>query len=144
MVWTAERIPDEKTRKIVWAFAFCRAHKRDFGKVCHQKGWVKTTAYNRLNRTWDRLSIISTMMGWCCVNRPEYGLHTKPLLNAHICATVVSDEKPPAIKFSPGYRTEKSPRPDPDRRAISTRSPSSLSAGTPICAGRKSERPSAG
>jgi hypothetical protein len=54
--WTVERITDPKRRKLVWAFAFCRAYKRDFGETCKKRGWVKSTAYNRLNRVWQELS----------------------------------------------------------------------------------------
>lgn len=54
--WTIERITDPERRRLVWAFAFCRAYKRDFGKECRERGWVKTTAYNRLNRVWDHLA----------------------------------------------------------------------------------------
>lgn len=109
MIWTAERIPDEKTRKIVWAFAFCRANKWDFGKLCHKKGWVKTTAYNRLNRVWDRLAR-SFHNGGVPLREParSWLAHETPIV-ACISATMgEAVEAPRAIKFTPGYRTEQS------------------------------------
>lgn len=54
--WTIGRISDPKRRQLVWAFAFCRAYKRDFGETCKKRGWVKSTAYNRLNRVWQELA----------------------------------------------------------------------------------------
>lgn len=54
--WTIERITDPKRRQLVWAFADCRAFNRDFGKLCRDRGWVKATAYNRLNRAWAQLA----------------------------------------------------------------------------------------
>jgi hypothetical protein len=54
--WTSTHIHDDKRRKLVWAFAFCRANKWDFGKLCERKGWIKSTSYDRLNKLWDRLS----------------------------------------------------------------------------------------
>jgi len=55
--WTAKYIEDDHRRKLVWAFSFCRANKWDFGKLCERKGWAKSTAYDRLNRMWERLSL---------------------------------------------------------------------------------------
>jgi hypothetical protein len=57
LAWTASEMPDDRYRKLVWGFAFCRANKWDFGKLCDRKGWVKSTAYLRLDRTWQRLSL---------------------------------------------------------------------------------------
>lgn len=54
--WTSSKIDCHKRRKLVWAFAFCRANKWDFGKLCERKGWIKSTSYDRLNKLWDRLS----------------------------------------------------------------------------------------
>ena len=108
MTWTAERILEDKTRKIVWAFAFCRAHKRDFGRLCQRKGWVKTTAYNRLNRVWDRLSDQFCNEG-ILLREPaqEWVGREAPVLTS-ICATAASgDETPAPVKIKPGYRTEK-------------------------------------
>jgi hypothetical protein len=56
LTWTIERMTDPRRRQLVWAFAFCRAYKRDFAETCRKRGWVKSTAYNRLNRVWQELS----------------------------------------------------------------------------------------
>ena len=53
--WTPNHIRQDR-RMLVWSFARCRANKWDFGKLCERKGWYKSTAYDRLNRIWQRLS----------------------------------------------------------------------------------------
>lgn len=106
--WTIERIADPKRRQLVWAFAFCRAYKRDFGKLCRERGWVKATAYNRLNRAWAQLASDLDNDNIALREAPSVGdRHEGPtsVLQAHTeesCATSA------AIKFTPGYRTEKS------------------------------------
>jgi len=123
MRWTADHIHDEKTRKIVWAFAFCRAYKRDFGKLCQKKGWVKTTAYNRLNRVWSRLADIFHNER-LALELPAHNWleHERPVI-ASIHATIgETDDAPSAIKFTPGYRTE------PSRDLIRTQADADLFA----------------
>jgi hypothetical protein len=58
MSWTTEHIKLEDRRRLVWAFAFCRANKWEFSGLCNRKGWVKSTAYDQLNKTWSRLSAL--------------------------------------------------------------------------------------
>jgi hypothetical protein len=106
--WTIERITDPKRRQLVWAFAFCRAYKRDFGRLCKERGWVKTTAYNRLNRVWAQLSFIFGNERLVLREPSQFWIgHETPLIvqethTEESCATSA------AIKFTPGYRTAKS------------------------------------
>jgi hypothetical protein len=106
--WTIERIKEPERRRLVWSFAFCRANKRDFGKLCKERGWVKTTAYNRLNRVWghlahdfnnERLMLREPAQFWVGHESPRDVGFLQHGRTQHF---------EPAIKFSPGYRTEKS------------------------------------
>lgn len=106
--WTIERVNDPKRRQLVWAFAFCRAYKRDFGALCKKNGWVKTTAYNRLNRTWENLAFDFNNVG-LLLRLPSYHWI------GHETGSEIPNVQPEesrvgaaAIKFTPGFRTEDS------------------------------------
>jgi hypothetical protein len=107
--WTAERIENEKTRKIVWALAFCRAHKRDFGALCRRKGWAKSTAYDRTNRIWDRLSYTFNNER-LLLREPaaEWAGRETPIPALINATSGVAGEEPSTVKYTPGYRTEPS------------------------------------
>lgn len=106
--WTIERITDPERRRLVWAFAFCRAYKRDFGKECRERGWVKTTAYNRLNRVWDRLAFdLNNGAVFLREAAPYWVGHETPL-SPRRCAGLDKSAPAQPIKFTPGYQTEKS------------------------------------
>jgi hypothetical protein len=47
--WTVRLIRTEMRRRVVWAWAFCRAYNRDFSKLCDRKGWKRGTSYQRLD-----------------------------------------------------------------------------------------------
>lgn len=55
MRWTAAFIPDERRRRIVWAWAWCRMTGNSFSARCNKEGWVKVTAYRRLIATIDQI-----------------------------------------------------------------------------------------
>lgn len=106
--WTIERIENPDRRRLVWGFAFCRANKRDFGKWLRERGFNKTTSYNRLNRIWEQLAfnfnnervlLREAAAKWG-------GREVGPIVpignTGETCALVTP------IKFSRGYRTEKS------------------------------------
>lgn len=54
--WTRLLIDDPERRKIVWAWAFCCARERSFGKWCRDTGRVKNTALRRLERVFDAIA----------------------------------------------------------------------------------------
>lgn len=56
MDWTAKRIHDEARRHLIWAFAVCRLNGWSFSAKCRKEGWNRITAYDRLNKLFDRLS----------------------------------------------------------------------------------------
>lgn len=106
--WTIERIADPERRRLVWGFAFCRAYKREFGRWCEERGKAKSTAYNRLNRLWDHLSFnLNNERILLREAAPYWVGHETPRM-AWVSGTATNSDAPQAIKFTPGYQTEKS------------------------------------
>lgn len=109
LTWTIERVTDPQRRRLVWSFAFCRAYKRDFGRLCKERGWVKTTAYNRLNRVWDHLAFnLNNERVLLREAAPYWVGHETPRMACVRDRMAQNDNAPVAIKFTPGYQTEKS------------------------------------
>lgn len=54
--WTINLISLEERRKLVWAWAFCKANDRDFGKECQRRGWARPTAYRRLTAVFNSIA----------------------------------------------------------------------------------------
>lgn len=106
--WTIERITDPKRRQLVWAFAFCKAYKRDFGKLCRERGWVKTTAYNRLNRALAQLAADLGNDNIALRLAPSTSVGHEPPSIVQETHTAESHANAVAIKFTPGFRTEAS------------------------------------
>jgi hypothetical protein len=109
LTWTIERITDPRRRQLVWAFAFCRAYKRDFGETCKKRGWVKSTAYNRLNRVWQELSWHFNNEGVLLREPAQFWIGHETPDQASISAMMARGaDVPQPIKFTPGFRTEAS------------------------------------
>lgn len=106
--WTIERITDPERRRLIWGFAFCRAYKRDFGKWCEKHGRAKSTAYNRLNRIWTRLSfdLDNDNVLWREASAYWVGHESPSELKVSIGLEKYTSPQP--IKFTHGYQTEKS------------------------------------
>jgi len=60
MEWSMTILTDEKVRRIVWAWAWCKAEGRSFSAHCDREGWVKATAYRRRDKA---LSAIASDLG---------------------------------------------------------------------------------
>ena len=85
MRWTGELITDENVRRIVWAWAWCQMTGSSFSARCRKRGWVKATAYRRLQDAMER---ISTVLGngrtvlrlpdeiWVRQQHPISGIHS--------------------------------------------------------------------
>jgi hypothetical protein len=56
MRWTGELISDETVRRIVWAWAWCQMTGSSFSARCRKRGWVKATAYRRLQTAMAQIS----------------------------------------------------------------------------------------
>jgi len=54
--WSIKLLANETYRHIVWKWAFCQAYGRNFGTLCQRKGWVRTTTYGRLDRSFVRIA----------------------------------------------------------------------------------------
>jgi hypothetical protein len=59
--WTP-MIP-EKRRSLVWRWAQCIASGRSFSKYCEDKGLVRMTAYNRLEKVFENLTSVFLLEG---------------------------------------------------------------------------------
>ena len=55
-VWTPEYLYNENERRLVWYWAFCASGGKSFAAVCRKKGWVRRTAYARLDRLFERVA----------------------------------------------------------------------------------------
>ena len=109
LTWTIERVTDPQRRRLVWSFAFCRAYKRDFGKLCKERGWVKTTAYNRLNRVWDHLAFnLNNDAVFLREAAPYWVGHETPRMACVSGTKGNRDAEISAIPFTPSFRTEPS------------------------------------
>jgi hypothetical protein len=109
MEWTAERIHDPMRRQLVWGYAFCRANKRDFGKLCQRRGWAKRTAYDRLHRLWDRLAGELLNTNTMFAPASDFWLAQETPVLAHTQCKMAPDIAAPlAIPFAPSFITEKS------------------------------------
>jgi hypothetical protein len=108
MVWTAERIDDQKRRQIVWAWAFCRANGWDFGARCVKKGWARPTAYRRLNAAIGDISDGLNNDGVLLALPADRWLrHEEPNMACVDGTMAAVDQSAPIKKIIPGYRTEK-------------------------------------
>jgi hypothetical protein len=56
MRWSSSLIDDDRKRRIVWAWAWCRMSGSSFAARCKRNGWVKMTAYRRLATSIDKIS----------------------------------------------------------------------------------------
>ncbi|MDB5584875.1 MAG: polymerase subunit sigma [Bradyrhizobium sp.] len=108
MVWTAERIDDQKRRQIVWAWAFCRANGWDFGARCVKKGWARPTAYRRLTAAIAEITDGLNNDGVLLALPADRWLRQETPLSVRSHGGIENCVSGPAIKFTPGYRTEKS------------------------------------
>lgn len=109
MEWTTTLIGDGKRRQIVWAWAFCRANGWDFGARCIKRGWARPTAYRRLSAAMEAISTKFAMEG-LVVRLPDekYLRQEQPVMACVSGRMGQRDAAPAAIKFTPGYQTEKS------------------------------------
>ncbi|MEZ0060889.1 hypothetical protein ABIF26_006432 [Bradyrhizobium elkanii] len=116
MRWTTERIDDEHRRHLVWAFARCRAFGWDFSSLCNRRGWKKSTAYDRLNKLWDRLSLEFCRQGiylhpptddWLG-HEGAFDVGSSGTQDNSANKTEAVRYSPSAIKFTPSFRTEDS------------------------------------
>jgi hypothetical protein len=56
MAWSASMIHDDTRRKIIWTWAGCQVSGHSFASRCRKFGWIKMTAYRRLQAVSDAIS----------------------------------------------------------------------------------------
>lgn len=109
LVWSMTLLGAETHRHIVWKWAFCQVNGWSFSEACKRRGWVRVTAYRRLQASFERISgILGT--GGALVRMPDekWLLQDGPI-SAMASGTVAEIvNAPTSIKFTPGYQTEKS------------------------------------
>jgi hypothetical protein len=95
--------------KVMWMWARSKALSRDFGPQCRRLGIARQTAYRRLHEISEQLSEQHNMIR-LLLRLPaeeflghETNSDVSDLRSSGSCADV-----PQPIKFTPGYRTEKS------------------------------------
>lgn len=57
LVWSMTLLGNEAHRHIVWKWAFCQVNGWSFSEACKRRGWVRVTAYRRLQASFDRISV---------------------------------------------------------------------------------------
>jgi hypothetical protein len=111
--WTAKFIDPKRSltipmAQVLWAWAFCRANGWDFGGKCVKRGWARPTAYRRLTaaveQITDNLNNVRALLRepdarWVRQEEPS---------SIQRSGWLQSCDTSQAIKFSPGYQTEKS------------------------------------
>lgn len=108
--WTVDHIPAVSMRRLAWTWAFCQAIPgRSFVSACNKNGWAKSTAYNRLERLWDRLAF--DLVNASIMLREPRG-YTDGQVEASEAIDLIrsgrSDEAPKAVPLTSGFRTEES------------------------------------
>lgn len=107
--WTISILNDEKRRHIVWSWAFCRAKGWDFGSRCAKRGWKRPTAYRRLAASVeaiaDNLNNTNVLLH---LPDDKWLRHETPSMPSMCASEETRDGGSAAIKFTPGFRTEKS------------------------------------
>jgi hypothetical protein len=97
----------ERRRSLVWRFAQCRASGSSFSKYCENKGLIRMTAYNRLDKVFETLASRFLLEGRL-VRLPE---GTNPLHQDVVLAlqthTMDSVAPPKSPSLHPPFRTEK-------------------------------------
>lgn len=109
LVWSMTMLGNEAHRHIVWKWAFCQVNGWSFSEACKRRGWVRVTAYRRLQASFDRISVhLGTQSALVRLPDEKWLLQDGPI--SAIASGMVAEinNAPPAIKFTPGFQTEKS------------------------------------
>lgn len=111
LLWSMTILKDERYRRILWRWAFCQAKGWNFGETCRRQGWAKTTAYRRLNASFERIG--SHLVGerlFPTLPDEKYLEHLRPQ-NATESDKITApsfEEVSQAIRFAPSFRVEES------------------------------------
>lgn len=109
LVWSMTMLRNEAHRHVVWKWAFCQVNGRSFSEACQRRGWVRVTAYRRLQASFDLISAhLGTQRCLVRLPAPEWLLQEEPKSATYSVRMGIGDDQPAPIKFTPGYRTEKS------------------------------------
>lgn len=107
--WTIKLLDNERHRHIVWRWAFCQVNGWSFSEACKRRGWVRMTAYRRLDASFERIAEHLRLTGsWVRFPAQDWMLQVSGPSAISVIAQGDEVNAPSAIKFTPGYRTEPS------------------------------------
>lgn len=109
LVWSMTLLPTEKHRHILWRWAFCQVNGWSFAESCKRRGWVRVTAYRRLDASCELVS--NYFLGSCrapTLPEEKYLLQFSAARSRDVIGSAPDVDAPPAIPFTNGYRTEES------------------------------------
>lgn len=107
--WTIKLLDNERHRHIVWRWAFCQVNGWSFSEACKRRGWVRMTAYRRLDASFERIVEHLRLTGsWVRFPAQDWMLQVSAPDATSLPAYGRGADAPQPIKFTPGYRTETS------------------------------------
>jgi len=110
MGWTANLIDDEKRRRIVWAWAWCRLTGSSFSARCKKNGWVKVTAYRRLTECFSNVAAhLCNKNVFLRMRSAEWVIQETDNL-VGVSGSLANFASPKAIIFTPSADTLKTPQ----------------------------------
>lgn len=109
LVWSMTMLDNERHRHIVWRWSFCQVNGWSFSASCKRRGWVRVTAYRRLQASFDRIADqLRTQRSLVRLPAPEWLLQDEPDSAIGSVGFASRMDGPRAIKFTPSFRTEES------------------------------------
>lgn len=109
LVWSMTLLGNEAHRHIVWKWAFCQVNGWSFSEACKRRGWVRVTAYRRLQASFDRISVqLGTQSSVVRLPDEKWLLQDGPFSAIASGTAAEIDTASRAIKFTPGIQFEKS------------------------------------
>lgn len=74
--WTIKLLDNERHRHIVWRWAFCQVNGWSFSEACKRRGWVRVTAYKRLDASFEHIATQLRLKGaWVRMPAGDWDLH---------------------------------------------------------------------
>jgi len=109
LIWSMTLLGNDAHRHIVWKWSFCQVNGWSFSEACKNRGWVRVTAYRRLQASFDLISErLRTQQALVRLPALEWLLQEEPKSATSSSTMGRRDNASAAIRFTPGYQVEKS------------------------------------
>ena len=109
LVWSMTLLGNEAHRHIVWKWAFCQVNGWSFSEACKRRGWVRVTAYRRLQASCELISVkLHTASALVRLPDEKWLLQDGPFSAIACDKAAEHDTASSAIPLTTGYQTEKS------------------------------------